>query len=230
MPRRVQIDTGRALAQIGVVGAATQFELGDGPLVPTIQIADLSSSMAGDYVEPRGTVGAGLIGTAGSPCVELICAAEGGLLVEDVQLSAGNLGGSFPFIEVVEGAWVVDIRGANFEPRRTGPLGRADKGNRIPLLAGFRGLNVLDVGSIPTRSFANSGERDGVGFYVGPASAWMPPQFTFHPGTRWYVPAGGQLFILMNSVFGPNGAATATVCFTYRELLGRGAREAGHNT
>ena len=230
MPRKVTIDTGRALQQFGVVGAARQFELGDGPLVPTIQVADISRSMAGDFIEPRGIVGGALVAPApggGSPVVELICASEGGLIVEDVQLSAGNLGGSFFFTDPVEGAWVVDIRGAAFEPR-TLPQ---HKGTRIPLI-NSSALLTLDVGSILTRSFANRGARDDfsmINFGIDDDSAWLPPEFRFAPGARWFVPPGGQLFIMMNSVSGPNGDPTATASLTFRELIGRGSPDAGRN-
>lgn len=232
MARKVTIDTGRALAEYGVVGANKQFELGEGPLQPTIVVADISRTIAGEFVEPRAVVGAtinnvGSVSFGDAPVLELVCVSEGGLVIEDLRLSTVQLGGGKSFTNQAEGAWLFVVRGASFLPAEV----PADPGVRVEIFPVVVGVPAANVGSIPVRSFVNKGTM-AVGQQnlhgLTDNDVWLGPNFQLAPGQRWFIPPGAQAYFYFNS---DNAAAVpiGNVQLTWRELLGRGSPQAGTN-
>jgi hypothetical protein len=211
--RSTTLDTSAVLRQLGMQGGRDLSRFADGATIPTVQIADLSSTFTTERVEPRAMSGA--IITASNfnawAGVAISSLGPGGIVIEDLRLESLTLGGGgppfpgFPTGSFVPWMWL---------PRGSGNRFASGLAMPVPTLQ----TNV-QLGGPLAQSRVNTGEV----FNALSLGAFLPPTYQLQPGARWYLPAGEDLAFHHNSSSDGAGAdPIASVALSWREVLGTG--------
>lgn len=192
-----------------MLGGRQLSDVADGPLQPTVQVADWSNTFVSEAIEPRAMVS--IITTTTTvgnmPVVVFTALAPGGILIEDMKLLSLSVGAG-PFLpQFPVGSWI---------PVRLG-VDTPGQGTRYLINVNPATANTLQIGGPVTRSAVRFGGRSG------PASQGLAfdPSYQLQPNSRIYVPPGEDLIIQHNA--SSDGAGTdplGSVTGTFRELPG----------
>jgi len=209
--RQTTQNTAAILRNLGMTGGQGFADIADTPLIPTVQVQDLSKTFLTETVEPRAIATSIVTYTLGValsiPIFQLLSLGEGGVVIDDLRLEALTLGNGSVFPGVPEGSWVV----VSSRDPSTG------LDPRYPVTGGP--TNVVNQGGANVRSVITIGHRDLPSNF----GVFLPPLFQLQPSTRWFVPAGYDLTFQMNS--GSDGAGNDPLGFaqiSWREVTGAG--------
>jgi len=196
---------------LGLTSADGFGELSDGPVVPVIQVGDLSQ-FATEVFPIRAVVATLVtsddttINTAAA--FKLTSLGESGTVIEDLRLEAIALSGTPIFPGVPEGAWVV----LNMRDQFNGVVPRFPFSTEDPVIP-------MTFGSVSARSRVARGTRQNPGVF----GAFLPPNFQLQPGIEWFIPPGYDFVLELNSQALAGVPVLGSVEMGFREVQGIGS-------